>query len=130
MKKAYQASTNTINFVFDGGLGPVTLAMDALAPAVREYAAVHGMLQRLGDAAAISKKDAPGGVVTEEMRREAVLELAAHYEGGGAWETGVRRGPVEIPAIRAIAEQRGITYAQAAGDVLAAGLAQLTAGGV
>lgn len=113
MKKAIK--DNTIQFMFDDG-ELITFRPGMCTEAVKQHAMMHGFLQRLGDNAAISRKQKDGSVidVTEEMRRNAVLELVNHYESGTEqWELKTARGPVENQVIRAIATKRGCTYQEA-----------------
>lgn len=125
MKKVIEGTR--VVFTFEGGLEPVVLDAAAMSPEVRERAMLHGLLARLGDAAAIPRQQGDVVVtVTEAMRREAVGRLAEHYASGTKeWNLGGRGARVERanPTIAAIAEKRGCTYAEAeawlAGDFLA-----------
>lgn len=111
MKKAIEGTK--ITFTFEGEAAVVfdaTLATQAM----RERAMVHGFAARIGDNAAIQKNADNGFTVTEAMRREAVLELVTHYEGGAeTWETKARKSAPINPAITKIAELRKCTYAEA-----------------
>lgn len=81
---------------------------------IKQAALMHGFSARIGDNAALSRKQKDGTVIeiTEAMRRNAVLELVTHYESGAAaWD--VKRAPAENPTIRALADKLGGTYAQA-----------------
>jgi len=123
MKKSIDVKTATITFTFDNphglvGLEPVVFDTTKCAESVREYAELHGFMARVGDNAAIARKDA-GGTVTEAMRREAVLELVNYYEGGAdKWEiTGRTRAPTQNATILKIAAAMNITYAEAEAEV-------------
>lgn len=112
MKKSIDVKTATITFTFDG-LEPVVFDTTKAAESVREYAELHGFMARVGDNAAIARKDA-GGTVTEAMRREAVLELVNHYESGASeWALKGTRAAPQNPTILAIAAKRGCSYAEA-----------------
>lgn len=111
MKKAIEGTK--ITFTFDGHV-PVTFDAMLATQAMRERAMVHGFAARIGDNAAIQKSADNGFTVTEAMRRDAVLELVAHYEGGAeTWETKARKAASINPAITKIAELRKCTYAEA-----------------
>ena len=119
MKK--QIIGSKVKFEFEGEADYI-FDTTACAPAMREYAELHGWEQRLGDAAAISRKQKDGTVitVTEAMRRAEVVALGTYYTGGAtAWNAG--RAATESPAIQAIATRKGITYAEA--DALVRALA-------
>lgn len=113
MKKAIVEGK--ITFTFDG-LDPVVFDHEKVSEQMRDMAETHGWMQRLGDNAAISRKQKDGTVidVTEQMRRDAVLELVNHYESGTTeWNLKTARGPSQNPTILAIAAKRGCTYAEA-----------------
>lgn len=113
MKKTINATT--VVFAFDG-LDSVTFDATKASAANRAYAEMHGWQARIGDNAALSRKQADGTIVTitEAMRREAVVELVAFYEAGGAeWATRAGAVPKQNPMILAIATKRGVTYAEA-----------------
>jgi hypothetical protein len=118
MKKAIIGTgiNAAIQFTFDGLDGINFNPMHGTSPAVREYAMLHGFMQRLGDAAAISRTQKDGTVitVTEEMRRNAVLELVTHYESGSeSWTTTAAKQPKQNAAILAFATKHGLDYAAA-----------------
>lgn len=113
MKKAIEGGKCV--FTFDG-LDAVVLDVAKASATVRDHAMMHGFLARIGDNAALSRKQKDGSVVviTEAMRREAVAELVGHYESGTeSWETRTVRVAVQNPRIVAIAQKRGCTYAEA-----------------
>ena len=104
---------------FDGELDDVTINMADVTPANTTYAMLHGFAARIGDNAAISKTADNGYVVTEAMRREAVLEMVNHYTSGSEdWNLKAsERKPAENATIRAIATKLGITYEAAMAKV-------------
>ena len=114
MKKAIV--DGKITFTFDG-LDPVVFDHEKVSDKMRDAAETHGWLARLGDNAAISRKQKDGTIinVTEEMRRNAVLELVNHYESGtNDWNLKTAgKAPSQNPTILAIAGKRGISYAEA-----------------
>lgn len=116
MKKAISKTVPTqILFTFDG-LGPIVFDATKVSRTCRAHAEMHGWLARIGDAAALSRKQADGTVVqiTEAMRQEEVLAIVAHYESGGdSWTMGAR-AQAPNPFFIKLAEQRGCTVAEAA----------------
>lgn len=93
------------DYVFDSGKAVSTL---------NDHARMFGWQARLGDNAAISRKQKDGTIitVTEKMRRDAVAQLGDYYMGGAtAWNSG--RASSESGPIRALADSRHITYAEA-----------------
>lgn len=115
MKKAIDTVAQAVTFTFDGGLEPVTLRMSEVSTDNATYAMLHGFAARIGDNAAIQKSAENGFRVTEEMRREAVLELVTHYASGSKdWSPKARAKKETFnPHIQAIADKRGCTYAEA-----------------
>jgi hypothetical protein len=127
MKKAINVVNQSVTFTFDGELAPVTLAMSDVTPANATYAMLHGFAARIGDNAAISKSADNGYVVTEAMRREAVLELVDHYKSGSEdWnlKASARKAPLN-PVFLAMAEKFNITYEEAMAKVSAQFLADV-----
>lgn len=114
MKKSYDVNTGIATFTFDG-LDPVLFSVEKMSPENEQAMLGHGVLARLGDMAAIPRKDVPGGTITEQMRRDAIKAGVDHYESGTtAWEMrSGQRAPAQNPTILAIAAKRGCTYAEA-----------------
>lgn len=116
MKLDPKYATQQITFAFEG-LDSITFDANKCAANLRAHAEMHGWEQRLRDNAAINRKQKDGSVitVTEAMRREAVLELVTHYEGGATeWNVkGGTRAPVQNAAILALANALQITYTEA-----------------
>lgn len=128
MKKVINIKAQSIQFTFDG-LEPITLDVTKVSADVQDYAVYHGLQARIGDNAAISRKQPDGSVivVTEEMRRNAVKELVDHYESGSAeWNIG-RKAAAQNPAILALAEKLGKSYAEAQAYIVAKAVAELEA---
>jgi hypothetical protein len=126
MKKVINAAAQTVTFTFEG-CSSVTLAMSQVSPANATYAMLHGFAARIGDNAAIQKSAENGFVVTESMRREAVVELVEHYTSGSVeWNTKVaeRKAP-QNPTILAIAAKLGISYVEAEAEIQRRMLAEL-----
>lgn len=75
---------------------PVVLRMDDCTEEVRGYAALHGMTQRLGDAAAQSAG------TSIEAKLKDVRELADYYMGGAtSWDRRATRTKVDPEAMLA-----------------------------
>lgn len=133
MKKNLNVETQSILFTFDEGLDPVKLSMTDVSPENATYAMLHGFMQRLGDAAAISRNQKDGTVitVTEKMRRDEVLAMRDFYANptNKDWTmkaTGPRAAP-QNPVILAIAAKLGISYEAAQAKVAEQFLADLDA---
>lgn len=104
---------NTVVFSFDG-LPDVVFDSTAAHPEDHAHAAMHGWMQKHGDCAAIQKTEANGYRVTEQMRRDAVLESVARFSTGErVWNVRTAKQPAQNPTILAIAEKRECTYAEA-----------------
>lgn len=115
-------------FKFDG-LATVTFDSQKVSAENEQNALAHGWLARIGDGAALSRKQKDGTVVTitEAMRRDEVLALVAHYESGTTeWNIkgGTRAAP-QNPTILAIAAKMGCTYAEAEAEVARKMLAEM-----
>lgn len=128
MKKSINTVTNSVTFAFEG-LDAIVLKMADVNPSNQAYAALHGMAARIGDNAAIPKTEANNFTVTEQMRRDAVAEMVAHYTGGSAdWNLKVseRKAP-QNATILAIAAKMGISYQEAEAYIAEKMLAELSA---
>lgn len=66
------------------GAGSLSLNMGALHPDVLARAAIHGMIQRISDAAAIGRNPETGASATPQEKLENMAALVAHYESGTA----------------------------------------------
>jgi hypothetical protein len=127
MKKAINVASQSVTFTFEGGLEAVTLNTHDVTAANQTYAMLHGFAARIGDNAAISKSADNGYVVTEAMRRDAVLELVGHYTSGSEdWnvKASARKAPLN-PVFLAMAEKFNITYEEAMAKVSAQFLADV-----
>lgn len=62
--------------------GTFVLNVETLSARVREQAMIHGMIQRISDAAAISRNPETGQPATPEEKFAAMKALADHYESG------------------------------------------------
>lgn len=127
MKKIINAAAGSVTFSFDG-LTSVTLNVREVTAQNRAYAELHGFAARIGDNAAIQKSAENGFVVTESMRREAVIEMVEHYISGSAdWNLRVSaRKPAQNPTILAIASKLGISYVEAEAEIQRRMLAELS----
>lgn len=104
---------STILFTFDG-LAPITFDATKASDKCANHAEMHGWNARIGDGAALSRKQKDGSVVdiTEQMRRDEVSRLVAHYESGTAeWELG-RKEFIDPRAVK-LAEAKGISVDEA-----------------
>ena len=126
MKKVFNEVDQSVTFTFTD-LDSVTIRLGDVTPANQRYAALAGLGHKVGDNAAFSKADYP--IVTEEMRRDAVLEMVEHLTTSDSWDVTVRKtkaAPVD-PVVQAIATKLGKTYAEAQAWYQAKMLADLAA---
>lgn len=126
MKK--QSQGMLVTFSFSDNLPPVTFDMAKMSDENRERMLQHGAEARIGDNAAISRKQKDGAVivVTEAMRREAVVDLVGFYESGTKeWATRASRVIARNPTWLKLAEKRGVSYDVIAAEKAAADLAEL-----
>lgn len=82
-------------------VGELRLDMQRLHAAVTARAAIHGMIQRVSDAAAISRDEESGKPATPEEKLGAMRELVEHYMSGTAeWRrTGTSEGSYLLQAL-------------------------------
>lgn len=116
MKKSIETVSRTITFTFEG-LDPVVFSAEKVSAENMDYAILHGFGARIGDNAALNAKDAPGGKVTEAMRRAAVVEMVDFYHDAANKDWNMKpsaRKPVFNPHIQAIADKLGKSYDEAA----------------
>lgn len=81
MKVTINQSVGTVEWTFGEDLAPVVLHRDRLSREVREYAVLHGIKQKAGDAMALSASDF-GGRVPESAKRAALVEMVDYLESG------------------------------------------------
>lgn len=118
MKRIIDAAQQTVTFTFSEENGvktePLVFHADRASEANRDYAELHGWSARLGDTAAIVRKQKDGTTinVTEAMRRAEIARLADHYESGAeAWDIGAR--PSFNPMVQELAAALGTDYTTA-----------------
>lgn len=87
---------NTLTLAFSNG-SQIVVDAATLAPEIRDAAMMHGLRQKLGDAAAISRDTTTGRAASVEDKFNAVKEVADRLvaglwnkvrEGGGGGNTG------------------------------------------
>lgn len=121
MKKQMDVTQGTVTFSFDGGLAPIVFTAANASAEMEAHALLHGWMARIGDSAAISRKQKDGSVinVTEEMRRAEIEAMVKHYESGTTqWEMrSGTRAPAQNPTILAIAAKMGVSYQEAEAEV-------------
>jgi len=64
------------------GVGVLRFDLTAVHGDIRHHAFVHGMIQRISDAAAISRDPETGEPATAQDKFDAMQRLVAHYESG------------------------------------------------
>lgn len=114
MKRIIDTVAQTVTFTFGEDVAPLVFHADRASEANQRYAQMHGWSARLGDTAAIVRKQKDGTVVdvTEAMRRAEIARLADHYESGAeAWDVGAR--PSFNPMVQELAAALGTDYATA-----------------
>ena len=128
MKVTRNDALKQITFTFDNDVPALTFDATKAHPSMAAFAEMHGWEQRLRDNAAIGRKQKDGTVitVTEAMRRDAVAELATHYESGAeSWNMRAAKAPAQNPIWAQIAAKKGMTYEAYAAERVAADLAEL-----
>jgi hypothetical protein len=110
MKRIIDIKANTVTFTFDGLHAPVVLDMARVSAGNKRYAALHGINQRVGDAAANMK--------TEDARHAAIVDLVAYYHTADTvdefdetmWSVRKSATPARDANMVAMAAKLGITY--------------------
>jgi hypothetical protein len=102
------------------GAGEVVLDVGKVHEENMTNAAYHGLVQRVSDAAAMSRARADGTMIPREELAKAKLaamkELVEHYESGTAQWARVREGGTgfgQSVTLLAIAKVRGLEFAEA-----------------
>lgn len=98
-----QKSNSVITHRVDGpvivfsviGVGEIELNTENLHTDVAARAAIHGMIQRISDAAAIPRDPETGKSATPQEKYDAMAALVAHYESGTAEWSRVGQGTGE-----------------------------------
>lgn len=112
MKKQINIEARTVTFTFEDGLAPITLGLDQVPESVVLHATLHGLSQKVGDAAAIQKSEENGFTVTEAMRQSAVTAMIDQLVGGD-WNAKGTRAPKQHPSILKLAAKWGVSYEEA-----------------
>lgn len=128
MKKSVNVAAQSVEFKFDDGLAPVVLTLAEMSPENQTRMALHGIAARVGDHAAIQRSAENGFKVTEAMRRDAILEMQAHYHSSGKdWELKGKARAVPLNGtILAIAQKMNISYEEAQAKVAQTFLAEMS----
>lgn len=105
---AHEIKDETIKFVVKGA-GTIVLDMAKLSDKIARRAAIHGMIQRVSDAAAIPRDTKTGKSATPQEKFDAMAELVEHYISGTTeWNRkGAGRSPRELSGaglLRAVLE--------------------------
>lgn len=112
MKKQINIEARTVTFTFEDGLAPITLGLDQVSESVALHATLHGLSQKIGDAAAIQKSEENGFTVTEAMRQSAVDAMIQQLIAGD-WNAKGVRTPKQHPSILKLAAKWGCSYEEA-----------------
>ena len=123
MKKSIEGAI--VKFTFDDNVPELQFDVNSMSAENMDYAIPFGMCHRLGDMAAIPRKD--GLIVTEQMRHDAIKAGMDHYASGTKeWNMkGVRTAP-QNPTILAIAAKLGCSYVEAEAEIQRRMLAELS----
>lgn len=119
MKKVIDTIAGSVTFTFDG-LESITIHAEAMSAANYNYAVLHGLAARIGDAAALTKSPENNFTVTEAMRRAEVEALVKFYENKDNvdWNIKVRTPKIAInPTWAKMAELSGRPYEEIAADM-------------
>ena len=86
------------------GLGSETVLVNELSQSIRDYAILHGLKQKIGDAAAIPRNEMTGKSATSQEKWQAVVEMVARLRGG-EWNRGREGGSnISILLVKALFE--------------------------
>lgn len=102
----HDADAQTITFTIRGE-EPLVLDLQRISDEVAERAFIHGMVQRISDAAAISRDTVTGQPATPADKRARMAALIDHYMSGTVeWKlaTTTSRGPNEGLTISAMGD--------------------------
>jgi len=83
--------------------GEITLDVSAVHEAIRQRAAIHGLVQRISDAAAIPRDEETGKSATPQEKLAAMTRLVDHYASGAETWTLNREGAVGGRGISGVA---------------------------
>lgn len=99
--------------------GEVKLEMGNLSTAILERAAIHGMIQRISDAAALGRDTETGASASPRDKLEAMRKLVEYYQSGTEeWKrSGSGEGGGNSITLEAVAQVKGWTYEQAEAEV-------------
>lgn len=64
------------------GVGTLTIGMADIHPSIARYAALHGLKQRIGDAAAQERDGTNGASATPQEKYDAMARLVEWYKSG------------------------------------------------
>ena len=91
IKTSINASIGEV--VFSNGVESITVHLDRLHIDNQRYAALHGLKQKVGDAAAIARDTETGKSATEEEKFAAMKAVVEHLESGTAeWNRRTQDG--------------------------------------
>lgn len=84
ISKTLDTKTRTVTFVVDG-VGTLVVDADRLTADLFTYAALHGLAQKVGDAAAIERDKETGRSATPQQKYDAMKAVIEHLYAGGDW---------------------------------------------
>jgi hypothetical protein len=111
---AIDAAPAAVEWTFEGGLAPIAIAIDGLSESIINAAIAHGLKQKVGDAAALSRNPETGRSATTADKRAAMLEVIERLIGPApSWNkterdgTGPTGGLLWRAMVRAFPEKDG-----------------------
>jgi hypothetical protein len=122
--KSNSIITHTVRELDDGNIeitfhvkdaGDVVLNTKHLHDDIMQRAAVHGLIQRISDAAAKSRDEVTGKPASTQEKRDSMADLVAYYHTGTKeWKrAGTGEGGGKSITIEAIARIKSISYEMA-----------------
>lgn len=111
----FDADEQALHFMVRGTPSPIVLRLTDIHPDVMKRAALHGLVQRITDGAAVSMTDATGAIIPaaerDAMKYRAMVSLRDHYASGTAdWNRKGASGEREAGGLvlRALAAVQGV----------------------
>lgn len=94
------------------GAGFVDFNLSKVSPENRDYAAIHGFIQRISDGAAMSRDPRDGSAASPADKLAAMERIVEHYESGSAeWRLQASgEGGGRSITVEAIAKVKGLEY--------------------
>jgi hypothetical protein len=109
IKTTINESIGTVTWTATDGAS-VTIHLERLHPSNKAYAALHGLKQKCGDAAAIGRSEVTGKSADDGEKLAAIREVVDHLESGSAeWNRKGSGGGGDSALVAAICQALGKT---------------------